>query len=44
MLTMTLGFWMYSFATTLMRLRGIILTREADTTWVQDLVRTQPRG
>jgi heme exporter protein C len=29
---------MYSFATTLMRLRSIILTREADNTWVQELV------
>ncbi len=35
MLTMTLAFWSYSFATTFMRLRGIILTREADSTWVQ---------
>ena len=39
MLTVTLGFWMYSFATSLTRLRGIILTREAETQWVQALVR-----
>lgn len=36
MLTMTLGFWLYSFATTFARLRGIILTREADTAWVRE--------
>jgi len=38
MLTMTLGFWLYSFATAFSRLRGIILTREADSTWVRDIV------
>jgi heme exporter protein C len=38
MLAVTFGFWMYSFATTLMRLRSIILTREADNTWVQELL------
>lgn len=37
MLVVTFGFWMYSFASTLMRLRSIILTREADNTWVQEL-------
>ena len=41
MLTMTLGFWMYSFATTFMRLRSIILTREWETTWAQDRVRSE---
>ena len=45
MLTMTLGFWMYSFATILTRLRGIILTREAETQWVQAVVRAEaPEG
>jgi heme exporter protein C len=38
MLTMTLGFWLYSFAAAFTRLRGIILTREADSTWVRDVV------
>jgi heme exporter protein C len=38
MLLMTLGFWLYSFATALARLRGIILTREADTNWVRKVV------
>jgi len=38
MLTMTLGFWSYSFATAFSRLRGIILIREADSAWVRDVV------
>jgi heme exporter protein C len=38
MLTMTLAFWMYSFATSFMRLRSIILTREAEASWVQELL------
>jgi heme exporter protein C len=29
---------MYSFASIFMRIRGIILEREADTTWVRELV------
>ena len=33
----TLGFWMYSFATILMRVRNIILQRERNTTWVSKL-------
>jgi len=37
MLVTTLGFWMYSFATTLMRSRIIILERERSTTWVSKL-------
>ncbi|MBB1127083.1 cytochrome c biogenesis protein CcsA [Thiospirillum jenense] len=44
MLGMTLGFWCYSFAAVFMRLRGIILTREADTHWVRDLLLKQPQG
>lgn len=38
MLTMTFGLWMYSFATAFARLRGIILEREAESSWVQELV------
>jgi len=38
MLIMTLGFWMYSFATTFSRVRSIILEREAETTWVRELI------
>jgi len=37
MLVTTLGFWMYSFATILMRSRNIILQRERKTTWVANL-------
>jgi len=37
MLVTTLGFWMYSFATILMRTRSIILQRERKTTWVINL-------
>ncbi len=33
----TLGFWMYSFAAILMRVRNIILQRERNTTWVSKL-------
>ncbi len=33
----TLGFWMYSFATILMRVRNIILQRERNTNWVSKL-------
>ncbi|QIK38463.1 heme ABC transporter permease [Caldichromatium japonicum] len=38
MLTMTLAFWMYAFAVSLMRLRTLILEREAEAIWVQELV------
>jgi heme exporter protein C len=38
MMTMTLGFWLYSFATAFSRLQGIILTREMDSVWVRELV------
>jgi heme exporter protein C len=38
MLTMTLGFWSYSFATAFSRLRGIILMRESESAWVRDVV------
>ncbi|NCF10319.1 MAG: heme ABC transporter permease [Gammaproteobacteria bacterium] len=36
MLGLTFAFWMYSFATSFMRVRSIILEREADTTWVAE--------
>jgi heme exporter protein C len=38
MLIMTLGFWMYSIAVTLSRVRCIILERERNTTWVSEQV------
>ncbi|MEY6431670.1 cytochrome c biogenesis protein CcsA [Thioalkalicoccus limnaeus] len=44
MLTVTLGVWMYSFATALARLRGIILLREAESAWVQELVAKEARS
>jgi heme exporter protein C len=37
MLLMALAFWMYSIALTLMRVRAVILEREAHTDWVKDL-------
>ncbi len=36
MLGLTFAFWMYSFATSFMRVRSIILEREADTSWVAE--------
>jgi len=44
MLIMTFGFWMYSFATAFARLRSIILIREAEATWVHDLVKQEGRA
>jgi len=38
MLIMMFAFWMYSIAVVLMRARNIILEREKQTTWVQELV------
>ena len=38
MLSMTFGMWMYSFATILMRARTTILTREAETAWVREIL------
>jgi heme exporter protein C len=40
MLGMALGFWCYSWATTLLRLRDLIIQREADTSWVRELVQS----
>jgi len=36
MLALTFSFWMYAFATSFMRVRSIILEREAGTTWVNE--------
>jgi heme exporter protein C len=38
MMIMVFAFWMYSIAVVLMRARNIILEREKQTTWVQELV------
>ncbi len=43
MLTLTFAFWMYSFASSFMRLRGIILTREKDTEWVRQTIEKEGR-
>ncbi len=43
MLILTLGVWLYSFATSFMRVRSIILTREADTEWVRELINQEQR-
>lgn len=37
MLLMSLAFWMYAIAVTLLRVRNLILEREQHTTWVQEL-------
>jgi hypothetical protein len=36
-LIMSLAFWMYAIAVALMRVRAIILEREAHTEWVKEL-------
>lgn len=41
MLLTSLGFWMYSIAVALMRVRLIILERERNTTWVKALIAGQ---
>lgn len=38
MLVMALGFWLYSFAAILSRVRTLILQRESNTRWVRELV------
>ena len=38
MLIMSLAFWAYCIAVTLMRVRSIILERERNTSWVRDMV------
>lgn len=42
MLVMALAFWMYSIAVALMRVRAIILEREAHTEWVKALPEINP--
>ncbi len=42
MLLMALAFWMYSIAVALMRVRAIILEREAHTDWVKELDEVRP--
>ncbi len=41
MLLMALAAWMYSIATTLWRVRSIILERERNADWVADYVRAK---
>jgi len=43
MLIMTFGFWAYSIAVALSRVRSIILERDRDTTWVSQLPEMQAR-
>lgn len=38
MLIMAVGFWAYSIATAMMRVRSIMLEREHDTQWVRNLI------
>jgi heme exporter protein C len=38
MLIMTFGFWAYSIAVAMQRVRNIILERERDSTWVKELI------
>jgi heme exporter protein C len=38
MMIMMFAFWMYAIAVVLIRVRNIILEREKQTTWVQELV------
>jgi heme exporter protein C len=40
MIVMALGFWMYSFAAALLRVRSIILERERRSDWVAQYART----
>jgi heme exporter protein C len=42
MLLMALAVWMYSIAVALMRVRAIILEREAHSDWVGKLSEVQP--
>ena len=39
LLLMVVAFWIYSFASTFMRARSMILERERRQTWVQALVK-----
>jgi len=42
MLIMTVGFWAYSIATAMMRVRSIMLEREHDAQWVRNLIGAKP--
>ncbi len=42
MLIMTFGFWAYSIAVAMVRVRSIILEREHDTHWVRELIGAKP--
>jgi heme exporter protein C len=42
MLVMALGFWMYSIAAALMRVRCVILERERHTDWVAEFIGAKP--
>ncbi|MGB0712865.1 MAG: cytochrome c biogenesis protein CcsA [Gammaproteobacteria bacterium] len=44
MLFMTLGLWMYSFATIFARVRSIILEREADARWAREVLAGEGRS
>ena len=44
MLLMTLACWAYAFAVVFMRVRAVIVEREAHTAWVDELVGGRPRG
>jgi len=44
MLLMTLAFWAYAFAVVFVRARAIVLEREAEHDWVQELRRQGPPG
>ena len=43
MLIMALGFWMYSIAVALSRVRSVILERERNATWVAEAVKAEAR-
>ncbi len=44
MLIMTFAFWAYAFAVVFMRVRAVIVEREAHTAWVDELVGAGPQG
>jgi heme exporter protein C len=43
MLIMTLGFWAYSIATAMSRVRSVILERERSSTWVKQMIAEEHR-
>ena len=44
MLLMSLAFWAYAFAVVFTRTRALVLEREQDAAWVQELAQPQPTG